>query len=77
MTVHWTITDEGGAEIRWGWEELVVTAVAAGGGEWDVEYGRDETERLFSTAESYGDAIADAETCMRLLSMEYAGIPTG
>lgn len=77
MTVHWSITkEETMEEVHWAWDELVVEAVAVDGDEWDVEYGRGETERLFSTTDSYGDAIEDAETCMRLLSMEYAGIPT-
>lgn len=77
MTVHWAITDEvEGRDIRWEWDELVVNAARDEGGDWDVEYGRGDVERLFSTTESFDDAVADAETCMKLLSMEYAGIPT-
>lgn len=75
MTVHWTITNEEAGAVRWEWDELVVAA-KADDDEWDVEYGQDETERLFSTTGTYDAAIADAATCMRLLSMEYAGIPT-
>lgn len=75
MTVRWSITNEATRAVHWEWNELVVTATADRD-EWNVEYGETDTERLFSTTESYDDAIADAETCMRLLSMEYAGIPT-
>lgn len=76
MTVQWRITNEERRAVRWEWDELVVRAANDSGGTWDVEYGRAETERLFSTTGSYEHAVADAETCMRLLSMEYAGIPT-
>lgn len=75
MDVHWAITNETNGAIRWEWDELVVRAAFDDDG-WDVEYGQAEPERLFSTTGSYDDAVADAETCMRLLSMEYAGIQT-
>lgn len=74
MTVHWAITyEEQGRAIRWEWDELVVSAVRDGG-DWAVQYGRNRSDRLFSTTTSYADAVADAETCMRLLAMEYADV---
>lgn len=74
MTVHWAITyEERGRAVRWEWDELVVAAVRLED-DWAVQYGRDRSNRLFSTTTSYADAVADAETCMRLLAMEYADV---